>query len=58
MANSKRLYTCKDVAERYGVQIETVWKWVRTGKIPFMRIGKLIRFYESDLKAYEERRCK
>lgn len=22
------LYTCKDVAERYGVQIITVWEWI------------------------------
>ena len=23
------LYTCKDVAEQYGVQIITVWEWIR-----------------------------
>lgn len=26
------LYTCKDVAERYGVQIITVWEWIRKKK--------------------------
>ena len=27
------LYTCKDVAERYGVQIITVWEWIRKKKL-------------------------
>ena len=33
------LYTCKDVAERYGVQIITVWEWIRKKKLGAIKIG-------------------
>lgn len=32
------LYTCKDVAERYGVQIITVWEWIRKKKLGAIRL--------------------
>lgn len=48
-----RLYTCAEVAERYGVKKRTVWEWIRTGKLRAVRVGKLYRVYESDLKAFE-----
>ena len=34
------LYTCKDIAERYGVQIITVWEWIRKKKLGAIKIGK------------------
>lgn len=34
------LYTCKDVAERYGVQIITVWEWIRKKKLGAIKIGR------------------
>lgn len=34
------LYTCKDVAERYGVQIITVWEWIRKKKLGADQLGK------------------
>ena len=37
------LYTCKDVAERYGVQIITVWEWIRKKKLGAIKIGKEYR---------------
>ena len=30
----------KDVATHYDVNIQTVWKWVREGRIPAYKIGK------------------
>lgn len=51
-----KMYTCEDVAERYGVQIITVWDWIRKKKLPAIRIGKSYRIREEDLKAFEESR--
>lgn len=31
--------TCKEVASRYGVSTETVWRWIRSGKLPAVLIG-------------------
>ena len=44
------LYTCKDVAERYGVQIITVWE------LGAIKIGKEYRVSAEDIKAFERSR--
>ena len=55
-----KLYTCEQVAARYGVQTRTVWDWVRSGKLPAINTtgpknsGKRYRIDEDDLKAFEE----
>lgn len=51
-AASARRYIDKDaVAERYGVSVHTVTAWTRSGYIPTLRCGRLIRF---DLVALDE----
>lgn len=47
------LYTCKQVAERYGVKTLTVWDWIRNKKLAAIRIGKAYRITGDDLKAFE-----
>ena len=49
-----KLFTCEEVAERYGVQIITVWDWIRKKKLPAIKIGKSYRIREDDLLKYEE----
>lgn len=51
-----KMYTCEDVAERYGVQVITVWDWIRKKKLPAIKIGKGYRVREEDLKVFEESR--
>lgn len=51
-----KMYTCADVAERYGVQIITVWDWIRKKKLAAMKIGKEYRVKESDLEKFENER--
>lgn len=51
-----KLYTCEEVAERYKVEVITVWDWIRKKKLPAIKIGKSYRVNEEDLKAYEESR--
>lgn len=51
-----KMYTCGEIAERYGVKIITVWEWIRLKKLPAIRIGKEYRIKEEDLKEFEESR--
>ena len=47
-----KFYTCEQVAERYGVKIETVWAWIREQKLTAIQTGKFYRISESDLKTF------
>jgi len=50
----EKLYSVQDLCQRYGVKDFTVWDWIRKGKIKAYKIGKSYRFYEADLKAFEQ----
>lgn len=55
------LFTCGEVAQRYKVEVITVWDWIRKGKLPAMKLGKEYRISAEDLKAFEDahrRPCK
>lgn len=51
-----KMYTCEEIAERYGVKIITVWDWIRKKKMPALKIGKEYRVREEDIKVFEESR--
>lgn len=51
-----KMYTCEEVAQRYGVQIITIWDWIRKKKLPAIKIGKEYRISEDDIKAFEDSR--
>lgn len=54
-----KLYTCAEIAERYGVQIITVWDWIRKKKLGAIKLGRDYRISEDDIKAFEaDRRTK
>lgn len=55
MVNDK-LYTCGEIAERYSVELITVWDWIRKRKLPAIKIGREYRVSENDLKEFEEKR--
>ena len=47
--------TPRDVATRYSVSLATIYRWVRKGELPALRLGKrVLRFSEFDLASYEE----
>lgn len=48
-----KLYTCDEIAERYGVKVITVWDWIRKKKLPAMKIGKIYRIREEDITVFE-----
>lgn len=39
----KEFYSCEEIAERYGVKLPTVWKWIRTKRLRAVKIGKQYR---------------
>lgn len=51
-----QLYTCAEVAKRYGVQTITVWDWIRKRKLSAIKLGKEYRISEDDLRLFEDSR--
>lgn len=49
-----KLYTCNEIASRYGVSIFTVWDWIKKKKLPAFKIGREYRVKQSDLIAFED----
>lgn len=50
------MYTCDQVAARYGVKKITVWEWIRNKKLPAIKLGRDYRIRENDLEAFEKAR--
>ena len=51
----EKFYSCDQVAERYGVKIETVWSWIREKKLNAIKVGKLYRITPEQLMEFEQR---
>jgi excisionase family DNA binding protein len=49
----EELLTCQQVSEALGVSVNTVWRWIRDGKLPAKKLGgKLYRIYKADLEKF------
>jgi excisionase family DNA binding protein len=47
------LLTPQDIADRFGVTIFAVYKWVRSGRLPCIRVSrKTVRFTEEQIEHY------
>jgi excisionase family DNA binding protein len=47
-----RVYTTHEVAELLKVSYRTVQEWIRTGKLPAVRYGRLFRIRADDLAKF------
>lgn len=47
-------YTPQQVAEKLQINIRTVYKWIREGKLKAIKIGDLWRISETELKRFVE----
>jgi len=47
-----KFYSLEQVAELLGVNYQLVYKLVRSGELPTMRVGKVYRVLEADLQDY------
>ena len=54
MPEKIKFLTVKEVAERYSIDIQTVYRWVYKGRLHATRIGnRCVRFKEEDLTKFE-----
>lgn len=51
-----KMYTCEQVADRYGVKVITVWDWIRKKKLNAIKLGREYRVTEEDLIQFEGER--
>jgi excisionase family DNA binding protein len=49
-----QLYTTGEVARLFRVSQRTVQVWIRSGELPAMRYGQILRVREADLAAFGE----
>lgn len=47
-----KFYSLEEVAEIFGVNYQLIYKLVRSGELPSVRIGKMFRVSEAQLKMY------
>ncbi len=52
------LHTPAETAEYLGVQSQTLAVWRMSGKygLPFVKVGRLVRYRQSDIERFVERR--
>jgi prophage regulatory protein len=55
--STTRWFTVSQVANRFGVSVATVWRWVRQGNFPSpVKISeRSTRWRRSDIEAHEQR---
>ncbi len=50
-----KFYSLEEVAEIFGVNYQLVYKLVKSGELPSVRIGKMFRVSDAQLKSYMDR---
>lgn len=50
--NTDRMLTAAEVAGLLGVSIKTVLNWHERGKLPSYKLGRAVRFRESEILAW------
>ena len=53
-----RLLTAREVADLLRLPVSTIYELARTGRLPYLRIGRAMRFYQQDLEAHLARTCR
>ena len=51
------LLTVEEAARRLGIGRSLAWRLVRSGELPSVRLGRLVRVPERNLQAWLDRRC-
>ena len=50
----EKLLGINEVSDIMGVKINTLYSWVHQNKIPHLKIGRLVKFRQSDLERWLE----
>ena len=48
----KNLLNVKELSEYTGISKSTIYEWVSMKKIPYIKIGKLVKFDPKDIGAF------
>ena len=48
----KNLLNVKELSEYTGISKSTIYEWVNMKKIPYIKIGKLVKFDPKDIDAF------
>jgi len=51
-----RLLSTQEVADLLGVKLSTIYQWTHQGFIPHVKLGKFVRFKESEIAKWIEKR--
>ncbi len=51
------LLTVEEAGRRLGIGRSLAWRLVRSGELPSVRLGRLVRVPERNLQAWLDRRC-
>lgn len=49
-----KLLTSKQACQRYSISKYTLYKWTSNKKIPYLKIGALVRFKREELEKWEK----
>ncbi|MBU1006662.1 MAG: helix-turn-helix domain-containing protein [Candidatus Omnitrophica bacterium] len=52
----QNLLTPKQLSDLLQIKLPTVYKWAHYGYVPFVKIGKLLRFKESKVEEWLKKR--
>ena len=52
------LLTVEEEARRLGIGRSLAWRLVRSGELPSVRLGRLVRVPERNLQGWLDRRCR
>nr|MBN2278290.1 helix-turn-helix domain-containing protein [candidate division Zixibacteria bacterium] len=54
----EKLLNPHEIADVLGVQPSTIYQWTHQGYIPYIKIGKFIRFKSTDIEKWVEKKSK
>ncbi len=54
LPETKQFYSLEEVAELLGVNYQLIYRQVKEGKLPALRVGRIYRVRRADLEAYLE----
>lgn len=52
MDNKKQFYTAKDLAEKLGVNIMTIYRYIKSGRLKAFKFGKEFRVDTKEFEAF------
>jgi len=52
----EKLLTSQEIADYLGVKLSTIYSWTHLGFIPHIKVGRLVRFKESDVRSWLKKR--